>query len=57
MLLLLLGDGAQRAKKIIADYKPVFESKEAYLSYVDSLCVSGDRIVYGEDGSAQVRVD
>lgn len=49
MLLLLLSDGAKRAKQIIAEYKPMFDSKEAYLAYMDSLNASGDRIVYNED--------
>lgn len=56
MLQLLLGNGAERAKKIVAEYKPKFESKEAYLSYLDSLNCSGDRIVYREDGKAEVRL-
>ncbi len=51
---LLLSDGAARAKKIVSGYKPLFPSKEAYLSYVDSLSSSGDRIVYREDGQAEV---
>ncbi len=50
---LLLSDGAARAKKIVAEFKPLFPSKEAYLSYVDSLNSSGDRIVYREDGTAE----
>ena len=55
MASLLLGNGAERAKKIVAEYKPQFESKGAYLAYMDSLNASGDRIVYGEDG-ARVRI-
>ena len=57
MLKLLLENDAVRAKEIVAAYKPEFESKEAYLAYIDSLCSSGDRIVYGEDGVAQVKFD
>lgn len=56
MLQLLLGNGAARAKKIVAEYKPQFESKEAYLSYLDSLNCGGDRIVYHKDGKAEVRL-
>lgn len=52
---LLLENGAERAKRIVADFKPCFESKEAYLSYVDGLNASGDRIIYEtEDGTAKV---
>jgi len=56
MLSLLLGNEAERAKKIVAEYKPQFENKEAYLAYLDSLNAEGDRIVYGEDGTASVRL-
>ncbi len=53
MLSLLLGDGAARAKKIIEEYEPQFESAKAYLDYVDSLNCRGDRIEYGE-GEAKI---
>lgn len=54
MLLLLLGDGAKRATQILADFKPLFSSKEEFLAYQDSLNASGDRILYREDGRAEV---
>ena len=54
MVLLLLGDGAERAKKIVADFKPQFESKEAYLQFLESFYSRGDRIVYNDDGSVTV---
>lgn len=54
MLMLLLGDGAARAKEIIKDFKPLFPSKEKFLEYQDSIDCSGDRIVYREDGSAEI---
>lgn len=57
MLLLLLGDGAKRAKQVIDEYTPLFSSKEEFLAYIDSLNASGERIVYGEDGTAEVRLD
>ena len=58
MLLLLLENDAQRAKKVIAEYKPVFETKEAYLQYMDSLNKAGDRIVYNEDETvAKINLD
>ncbi len=56
MLLLLLGDGAKRAKQVIEEYTPLFSSKEEFLAYVDSLNASGERIVYGEDGTAEVNL-
>ncbi|MBQ5865223.1 MAG: amidohydrolase [Oscillospiraceae bacterium] len=58
MLLLLLENDAQRAKQVIAEYKPLFASKEAYLEYMDSLNKDGDRIVYNEDETvAKINLD
>ncbi|MBO7177144.1 MAG: amidohydrolase [Clostridia bacterium] len=56
MLLLLLEKGAERAKQILADFKPKFASKEEFLAYQDSLNDSGDRITYREDGVAEIRL-
>jgi len=55
MLHLLLKDDAARAKQIIADYKPAFPSREAYLAYIDSINSSGDRITYHDNGVAEVQ--
>ncbi len=55
MLTLLLQDNAKRAKEILDNFKPEFESKEAYLEFIDKLNESGDRIVY-EDGTATVKL-
>ena len=55
MLYILLSNGAERAKKIIAEYKPQFASFKAYLDYMDSLNSSGDRIEY-KDGQAIVKL-
>ncbi|MBO5270550.1 MAG: peptidase dimerization domain-containing protein, partial [Clostridia bacterium] len=57
MLALLLENGAERAKTIVESYVPEFESKDAYLSYMDSLNDSGDRITYKEDGTAEIRFE
>ena len=56
MLLLLLENGAARAKKIIEEFNPMFASKEEFLNYVDTLNSTGDRIVYREDGVAEVKI-
>ena len=56
MLLLLLENGAARAKQILADFKPKFANKEEFLAYQDSLNDSGDRITYREDGVAEIRL-
>jgi amidohydrolase len=55
MLYLLLGNNGERAKKILAEYKPVFASAKDFLDYQDSLNDSGDRITY-KDGEAAVRI-
>lgn len=56
MLYLLLKDDAARAKKIIAEFKPEFKSKEEYFSYIDKIFSDGDRITYREDGTVTVRI-
>ena len=55
MLSLLLENSAERAKKIVKNYKPPFASIEDYLAFIDSLSQSGDRIVYNEDGTATIK--
>lgn len=57
MLKLLLEKNAERAKAILADFTPLFASKEAYLSFVDAMNQSGDRITYNDDGTATARTD
>ena len=54
MLATLLGNGAERAKKVLAEFKPLFNSAKEFLDYQDSINTSGDRIVYHEDGSATI---
>ena len=56
MLYILLADGAERAKKVIEDYEPMFDSKEAYFAYIDQLNTTGDRIEYFDGGIAQVKI-
>lgn len=56
MLLLLLGNNAERAKAIVDAYEPEFASKEDFLAYMDALNDSGNRILYKEDGTAEVRL-
>ena len=51
LLCVLLGNGAEMAKRIISDFSPRFASKKEYLDYVDSIRSSGDRIVYNGDGA------
>ena len=55
LLTLLLENGAERAKKIVAEYKPRFASAKEYLAFVDAISASGDRIRYDE-ASATIRL-
>jgi len=57
MLKLLLENGAERAYKIKENFKPLFNSKEEYLAYVDAINSSGDRIVYKDDGTCVIKID
>ncbi|MBO5281033.1 MAG: amidohydrolase [Clostridia bacterium] len=54
MLTLLLENSAERAKRIISEFKPEFASKEDFLAYQDSICQSGNRITYNENGTAEI---
>ena len=55
MIILLLENDGERAKKIKADYKSQFASKEEYFSYIEGLNSSGDKIIYNDDGSITVK--
>ena len=55
MLTLLLQNGAERAKRIVEEYEPLFASKEDYFRYVEEMSCTGDRIAY-ETGSASVKL-
>ena len=39
-----------------SEFKSLFASKEEFLAYQDSLCCTGNRINYKEDGNADVRL-
>lgn len=56
MMKLLLSNNAERAKKIISQYKAPFSSIKEYLDYMDSLVDNGERIDYTNDGNAKVRI-
>ena len=56
MLYLLLKDGAERANRIITDFKPRFNSKEEYLAYIDGFNASGDRITYSGNERADIKL-
>lgn len=54
MLYILLKDGAERAKHIKEEYKPLFATKAEYLNYIDTINKTGDRIIYNEDETATI---
>ena len=56
MAKLLLENGAARAKKTIAEFKPEFPTKEAYLAYMDSLNTSGERIRTLDEDTLAVKI-
>jgi len=56
MLHILLRDNAERAIKILENFVPQFESKEAFFEYVNTFERKGDRIKYKEEGSASVKL-
>ena len=56
MAKLLLENGAARAKKTIAEFKPEFPTKEAYLAYMDSLNTSGERIRALDEDTLAVKI-
>ena len=53
MLLLLLENNAERAYKVINEFKPMFKSKKEFLDYIDSINSKGERIIY-QEGKAEV---
>ena len=51
MLHLLLGNGAARARDILAKFTPAFPSVRDYLNYIDGFACSGERITYTDTGA------
>ncbi len=56
MLKLLLENDAERAKTILKNFTPLFKSKEEFLKFQDSLNCSGNRIIYKDDGTAEIKL-
>ncbi|MBQ6012582.1 MAG: M20/M25/M40 family metallo-hydrolase, partial [Firmicutes bacterium] len=50
----MLGDGAAKAKEIIAGYKPPYPSKEAYFEAISEADMEKELVEYGEDGTITV---
>ncbi|MBQ9756106.1 MAG: amidohydrolase [Clostridia bacterium] len=47
----LLKNGAEKAKEIIAKFKPVFNSVDEYLAHKNSLNMDKDNVIYNQDGT------
>ena len=56
MLKMLLENDAERAKEILKNFTPLFKSKEEFLAFQDSICCSGNRINYKEDGNVEINL-
>ena len=54
MLYLLLKDNAEYGNKVVKEFKPTFASKEEFINYIDTFEMSGERITYNEDGTANI---
>ena len=50
----LLKNGAEKAKEIIANFKPVFSSVDEYLEHKNSLNLNKDTVVYNDDGTITI---
>ena len=50
-LALLLGENAQRARDIVANYVPMFATYEEYFAYVDGLNMDKQTVFYDEKGN------
>ena len=55
MLSLLLENDAELAREIKENYKPMFNTIDEYLDYIDKIEAKGDRILYREDGSIEIK--
>lgn len=53
-LRLLLQNGAEKAKEIVAGYQPVFESTADYFRHMDSLDMNKKTVTYEEDGTVKL---
>lgn len=51
-LAMALGNNAERAKQIIANYKPAFASMQAYFDFMDKLSLDCDAVSYDGDNRA-----
>lgn len=53
-LVKLLSDDAKRAKEILAQFKPLFATKQDYFDTMDKLFLDVEAVEYAEDGSVKL---
>lgn len=53
---LLLENDAARAKEILANFTPIFATKEDYFAAMDALTKDVDAVVYNEDGTVTLNI-
>lgn len=54
-LKLLLENGAQKAKEVIAEFKPVYANKEEYFRLMNELSIDRQAVTYEEDGKVTLQ--
>ena len=52
----LLENGAEQAKKAVAEYKPYFKSKEEYIAFQDKINRTYDAVQYQENGNVILEI-
>lgn len=56
-LKLLLQKGAEIANQVISDFRPIYDSEEAYFRYMDSLSIDRQAVAYEPDGAVVLRFE
>jgi len=57
MLELLLADNAAGAKRVLADYKPLYADRETYLRDLDRFMLDLEGVTYKPDGTAILKYE
>lgn len=50
----LMKDGAEKAKELVANYKPQFASVKEYLAFTESLFLDKEAVIYDENGNVTI---
>lgn len=50
----LLSNKAEKAKKVIANFKPLFASIDEYLAHKNSLALDKDTVIFNDDGTVTI---